>query len=33
MRPWFRGFTGTIEPKDDTMISYTVKGRFEVRGD
>ena len=33
MRPWFRGFTGTIEPKDDTMTSYTVKGRFEVRGD
>lgn len=30
MRPWFRGFHGEFEFKDDDKTSYTVKGRFEV---
>jgi DNA topoisomerase-2 len=29
MTPWFKGFNGEIEPKEDD-ISYTVKGKFNV---
>jgi DNA topoisomerase-2 len=31
MTPWFRGFTGSIEMKEDGL-NYLVKGRFEKVG-
>lgn len=33
MRPWYRGFTGTIEPEDETGTRYVVTGRHELDGD
>ena len=32
MSPWFRGFTGSIEMKEDGL-NYMVKGRYEKFGD
>jgi DNA topoisomerase II len=29
MRPWYRGYSGVIEPKEDGT-SYLIKGRYEI---
>lgn len=31
MTPWYRGFTGKIQPKDSLRSSYEVKGKWEVK--
>jgi DNA topoisomerase-2 len=28
MIPWYKGFTGEINPTDDQLTSFTVLGRF-----
>ncbi|MBE35254.1 MAG: hypothetical protein CMI16_06830 [Opitutaceae bacterium] len=33
MRPWYRGFRGTIEPEDENATRYVVTGRHELDGD
>ncbi len=30
MTPWYRGFTGLVEPMDDSRNSFTTKGRYKV---
>ena len=33
MTPWFKGYTGSIEPKDMDRSSYVVKGRYKILPD
>lgn len=33
MHPWYKGYTGDIEPIDETNTKYTVTGKFNVLGD
>ena len=33
MRPWYRGFEGTIVPEDESGTRYVVAGRHELDGD
>lgn len=33
MIPWYKGFTGSIVPKDDDYLNFIDKGKFEVDTD
>lgn len=30
MHPWYKGYTGDIEPIDETNTKYNVTGKFKV---
>lgn len=30
MSPWYKGFTGSIKPTDESRTSYIMKGKFQV---
>lgn len=33
MRPWYKGFNGRFEAKDETHTSYTIYGNYSVNGE
>lgn len=33
MHPWYKGYSGDIEPVDETNSRYTVTGKYNILGE